>query len=230
MGYTDCMSPNAQSGAIFLSILGTYIWLSVPSLDYYSPQLAGVLVLIYFGMRFFRKKHLFPLSNQKSTPEFALVSTAILLLIGSTGNLDSFFFPLSYLHIFFLVMSVSALQAIGLSIAVIMFHYGLIEKLSWNAGSELMSILLLLFIFLFAKKLYEDNLKKQSVVEEQENFISTEQTNAILFITTFLKPKLENLLHLSDYPEANKDVIQRQIIIVQDSVEELLQTQNNTTK
>lgn len=216
------MNGTAQTAAIALAIIGSYAWLSMGSLSYYSPQLAGVLALAYFGIRFFRKKHLLPLSVANSTPEFALVSASTLLLIGSTGNLHSFFFPLAFLHIFFLTMSIKPAQALLLSFGMILFHYSLAPSLTWEAVSQLSSILLLMFIFLFAKSQYEEHVSKELIVEKQQVELSVQQSNAILFVTTFLKPKLDTLLHLSEYPEANKQVIERQITIIQEAVEELL--------
>lgn len=217
------MKSTAQSAAVFIALVGCYFWLSFSRLNYYSPQLAGLLILGYFFIRFARKKHVLPLSISRSSPELALVSASILLLIGSTGNIQSFFFPLTYLHIFFLTMTVKPPQAVFLSVGVIAFHYSLLGSLDPQGLSALLSIGLLLFIFLFAKRQYEEHIRKELVVEEQQEELSAQQSNAILFITTFLKPKLETLIHLSDYPEANKEVIQRQIIIIQEAVEELLQ-------
>lgn len=220
------MTSTAQTVAIAGALIGCYLWLSMPGLDYYSPQLAGVLVLAYFIIRFLRKKHIVPLSVSHANPEFALVSASIFLLIGSTGNFSSLYFPLAYLHIFFLTMSVKPTEAMILSVGVVGFHYGLDPQFLPFHLSQLLSILMLLFIFLFAKRQYEEHIQKELVVEEQQVEISEQQSNAILFIATFLKPKLITLLHLSDYPEANKEVIQRQLIIIQEAVEELLQTVN----
>lgn len=221
--YTEGMKSTAQSAAVFVALVGSYAWLSYSSLTYYSAQLAGGLILLYFLIRLARKKHLLPLSVSRAAPEFALVSASICLLIGSTGNIDSFFFPLTYLHVFFLTMTIRPSQAVFLSVGVILFHYGLMGAFTLANLSSLGSIALLLCIFLFAKRQYEEHIRKELVVEEQQEEISKQQSEAILFISTFLKPKLQTLLHLSDYPEANKEVIVRQIVIIQEAVEELLQ-------
>lgn len=212
--------------AILLAIIGCYVWLVTPDLTYYSPQLAGVLALSYFGLRFARKKRVLPLSQAHSSPEFACVSAAILLLIGSTGNLSSVFFPFAYIHLFFLTMSLRPFQAILVSVSVVFFHFALSPSASFANLSPLLSLLLMLLVFLFTKKQYEEYRKEHQVVEKQEEEISDQKSNAILFITTFLKPKMENLLKLSDYPEENKQVIARQILIIQDEVERLLEDVN----
>ncbi|MEO8581634.1 MAG: hypothetical protein ABI425_03555 [Patescibacteria group bacterium] len=220
------MNSTAQTVAILFVLVGSYLWLNIPGLSYYSAQLAGLLGLIYFGIRFAKRKHYLPLSIEQSNPEFALISAAIVLLIGNTGNIDSFFFPFAYLHIFFLTMSLRPFQAIVVSVAIVFFHYSLITTSSTQHISQLLSLFLMQFIFLFTKKQYEAHIKGELIVEKQQVELSDQQSNAILFVTTFLKPKLENLLRLSDYPEENKEVIARQILIVQDAVEQLLEVVN----
>ena len=212
--------------AILIALVGCWLWLAGTSLSYYTPQLAAVLALTYFGIRFARKKHFLPLTQEQSTPEFALVSAAILLLIGSTGNIESIFFPLAYIHTFFLTMSLKPFQAILVSMAIVLFHFTLLGNATPQSLAQLISLFLMLFVFLFAKKQYEEHLREKAVVEQQEVELSDQQSNAILFITTFLKPKLESLLRLSDYPQENKEVINRQIIIIQDAVEQLLEVVN----
>lgn len=223
------MNSSAQTAAIFVALICCYLWLAAFGLGYYSPQLAGVLALTYFGIRYARKKHFLPLTEEQSAPEFALVASASLLFIGSTGNVDSIFFPVAYVLIFLLTMSMKPLQAIAVSLGIVFFHYSLMETLSQGNVSHLISLFLMLFVFLFAKKQYEEHLRDSDVVEKQGAELSDQQSNAILFITTFLKPKLENLLKLSDYPQENQEVIARQIIIIQEAVEQLLDVVDGST-
>jgi hypothetical protein len=217
------MNDSAQMVAIVVALVGSYVFLTMLGLGYYAPQLAAIMVLLYFVVRFARKRHLLPLTTEQSSPEFALVSAAVLIIVGSTGNTNSLFFPLAFLHIFLLTMILKPLQAIIVSLGTIFFHFALIEVLNPFAISHLASLLLLLCFFLFAKKQFEERISTHQVVEQQSQALSDQQSNAILFVTTFLKPKLEHLLKLADYPEANKEAILRQIVLIQDEVEQLLE-------
>ncbi len=219
------MSFPAQSIAIVGALVGSYVWLRINTLHPFTAQLAAGLVLVYFLIRLARKKHLLMLTEERSSPEFALFSACVFLLIGSTGNLHSLFFPLAYLHIFFLTMSVRPLQAVVLGIAVILFHYSLQGSIDLPTISTLSSLLLMLLVFLFAKNQYDDRVEKEQVVEAQEEEISEQQSNAVLFVSTFLKPKLETLLKLADYPEENKEVIIKQIILIKEEVEKLVDSE-----
>lgn len=217
------MSSILQAALVFLAVIVSYVWLNMPSLDYYSPQFAGVFILTYFIIRYgrlhFSKK---TNKNDSTGPEFALVSLATLILIGSTGNTESFFFPLSFLHIFFLTMRYTPVGSLLLTGAIVIFHLGLSENPNLETWSDLMAIILLLFVFLFAKKQYEEKVKKQILAMEKDEALSERQAQAILFLTTFLKPKLTSLLHLMRYPTANKEVIIKQLAILDQETDSVL--------
>jgi hypothetical protein len=119
-------------------------------------------------------------------------------------------------------MSVKPFQAVSLTIAIVLYHYSLLFILTPLDLSQLASLILLLFIFLFAKKQYENTVQDEIQLKKQEVELK-EKSDAVLFISNFLKPKLEIILHLSDYPEVNKQVIQRQIILMEEEAEKVLE-------
>ena len=71
-------------------------------------------------------------------------------------------------------------------------------------------------LFLFTKKQLEQRFIEKQLVELREQQLSDQQTAAGLFIATFLLPKLEALSHLAQYPEANKDIILKQLSILEE--------------
>ena len=54
----------------------------------------------------------------------------------------------------------------------------------------------------------------------------TQELSTMLYLSTFLKPKLEHLMNLCEYPEINKENIQKQILLILEETQTL--TDQNT--
>lgn len=227
------MSSAAQSAFILLAIVFSFIWLQIPGLEYYSLQLVALIVLAYFVIKFLNKNNRFRFTPATLTPEIALITAAFLVFIGSTGTLESLFFPLSYLYLFFLVIVLAPFPAIMASLAVMTFFYILSPDLTPQHISSLLSLPLLLTVFLFTKKQYEYHKSDSALIDLQDRKIEEKEHQALLFIRTFLQPKLENLYDMSFHPQENKTIIQEQIKLMYGESEALLQElhdQDNDTE
>lgn len=225
------MSSTAQIILVFLAIVLSYVWVSVPQLEYYSLQLVAAVILLYFGIKRFSKSSWSEIAPRALTAELAILTVGFLVFISSTGNMDSLFFPLSYIYLFFLVIALRPLAAIIASLGIMFFHYQVTPTLTPDHISTLLSLPLLLFVFLFTKKQYESHQFDQQTLVQQEEKLDAGAYTSKMFIKTFLQPKLEMLFQLSLHPEINQANIQEQIKLIHEESEHLLtqSDHDNTT-
>lgn len=225
------MSSTAQIILVFLAIVLSYVWVSVPQLEYYSLQLVAAVILLYFGIKRFSKSSWSEIAPRALTAELAILTVGFLVFISSTGNMDSLFFPLSYIYLFFLVIALRPLAAIIASLGIMFFHYQITPTLTPDHISTLLSLPLLLFVFLFTKKQYESHQFDQQALVQQEEKLDAGAYTSKMFIKTFLQPKLEMLFQLSLHPEINQANIQEQIKLIHEESEHLLtqSDHDNTT-
>ncbi|MBD3279481.1 MAG: hypothetical protein GF390_02090 [Candidatus Pacebacteria bacterium] len=165
------MSKIWHSLILSLAVISAYFWLAIPTLKNYSLQAFMVVVLIYLLLKRVQKAKLWHLVPNFASAEMALATFAFLLIIGATGNTDSIFFFLTYLHLFFLVLTAKSFTAIVISMEIILFHYALSTNVSSVTISHLLSIPVMLLIFLFAKEQHEEVLKDRLIIEEEEKEI-----------------------------------------------------------
>jgi len=200
----------------FVVVMLSYIWVRFESLSYYyTPQFISVLMLILVGLYYMKKRKKIALL-EKIRIELPLLSAIFLIIIGATGNIDSLFFPLAYIHIFILLITLDPINAIASSILLMIFHLSITPINTEQQLATVISIPIMMCLFLFTKKQLEQRFIEKQLVELREQQLSDQQTAAGLFIATFLLPKLEALSHLAQYPEANKDIILKQLSILEE--------------
>ncbi len=159
------------------SVAAAYFWLSVPSLEKYSVQAFGITVLLYFLVKRFKRtstKELVFLPGQRSE-EMAFVTFAFLLIIGDTGNLSSFLFPITFVHLFFLAMTSETSTALTTTAAIMLFHFGLSRSLNLLEISNLISIAIVLVFYLFAKYQYRLAWQEKIIIDQEDAEIDSIQ-------------------------------------------------------
>ena len=97
----------AHTSLITLSVGLIYSWTANPHLSTYNLQLAGVLAIIYFFSRFLKLK-----PKYLSLTTITTFLSLILLMIFSTGSLDSPFFFLLDILLFALALFFEPAQAL----------------------------------------------------------------------------------------------------------------------
>lgn len=162
------MSARYHTLALLLSITLAYLWLQVPILRQFSFQIFALFVAAFFIVKRFKKAKLWHILPDWASLEITLFTFAFLLLIGSTGNTVSLFYPLTYIHLFFLVMTSHTPTAIVATIAIMLFHYAVEPNLEIATIQALMTLPIMLAIFLFARKEYDEaHLAKLSAAHQE---------------------------------------------------------------
>jgi len=227
------MSRAAQVILLTLATFLSFAWLNIPELAPYSLQAFAACILAYFFLKKLNKSKLFPVLPKTTADELTLTLFAILLLVGATGLTSSLFFPLIYLYLFFLSISLDAFTAIAISLELILFFYAQIETFTNPEIAHLISLPLLQIFFLFARHQYQEAKKHKQLVEiESQELVSFQdalqyedlwQGYLINFISQFLKPRLEILRKttITLNPTANQ-ALNNQLNQIQLEIEKLI--------
>lgn len=219
------MHKHLQSLLVVGTIVATYLWLQIPALQQYSLQAFAGAILVYFILKRVKKAKLWHVMPTNTSAELLLITFAFLLLIGSTGNLHSYFYPLAYLHLFLLVMTTSASTAIIGMTAVMVFHYALTPTMSSPEFASLSVFPLLLLFFLFAKRQYDEvRLEKKLMAAEKAEIAVIEESEASLenYLDGFLKPKLQTIKNLLQDKEPNLETVEKQLSLLESESEKIL--------
>ncbi len=187
------MSSLKQTLAVLLAIGLAYFWLSTPSLSYYSLQAFALATLGFFISKRAAKAQLWHILPTAHSIEIVFISFAVILLVGSTGNANSIFYPFGYIHLFFLVMTTRQSTAITATIATMLVHYAIEPTITATSIATLTTLPLMLLFFLFARRQYDDARLQQKIAETESiqlDSISNSAHTLESFISQFLQPKL----------------------------------------
>jgi len=219
------MSSLLHTIALVTTIVFAYIWLSVDALQPYTLQVFALTVAVFFIAKRLGKAKLWHIAPEHSSLEITLLTFAFLILVGATGNLNSPFFALLYVHLFFLVLSCRPSTAIITTVVTVLFHLALAGTVTLAAAQTLISLPILLLIFLFAKNQYDEAQAAQAIIADeaqQLEKIATKEQSLENFLTNFLQPRLETLTTLSTDTTTTKE-LGTQLSLINSEVEKLLQ-------
>lgn len=208
-----------------LAIGLAYLWLMTPALEKYSLQAMALVVLIYAAVKIATRAKFWQILPTRMSIETALATFAFLLLIGSTGNLASWFFPLSYIHLFFIIFSSQIGTSIIISMLILLFHFALNPALNQHELVSLATLPIVMLFFLFARKQHQEVITDQYIITQSEQELAEVNYDANAmekFLVEFLSPKLDQLKELSNYP-GNSPTIYGQITIIKIEIEKLMQ-------
>lgn len=213
-------------GILLAASIGlAYVWLQIPELTFYSLQAFGLTVIVYFGLKRVSQAKLWYLVPAHSSLEMVVATFAFLLLIGSTGNLSSPFYSLTYIHLFLLVFS-SGYKTSSITTGLIMlFHYSLSPENFISVSGSILSLPIILFFFLFAKSQYEEVIREKSIIAADEATLTDLEGQTLdleVFLNEFVSHKLQQLRALANDPITNKQALLGQISLIEIEVEQVL--------
>lgn len=207
------MNRTAQILSIFIATSIGYVWVIVPSLQQYTLQLTAVLLLVYF---FVKRRggaaphHILPTAL---TIETALLTTTLFLLVGGTGSLNSMFLPALYVLMFLGVFSLDISTLVSLGLLTTLFLWTTTPPpLPTNQLANLISFPIVLAMLVFAKLHEQERRKQQDALAELGESL-------VLFVSTFLRPKLSHLSSLAEFADQNGQLIKKQLQLVRDELE-----------
>lgn len=224
------MSPTKHTILLLIPVLLAYIWITNPVLNPFSLQAFTISSLGYFVVKKLNKAEIWHILPKNFSLELMFITFAILLLIGSTGNAQSLFYPFTYIHLFILVMSCKEKTAIIVAMSTILFHYALETSVTSGDIATILTIPMMLLFFLFAKKQYDDAILSHSIIKKEEKEIeslSSQEHSLESFISTFLKPKLTMIEELVlDENTKNNETAKSQISLLINESDKILEKVN----
>ncbi|MBU0576839.1 hypothetical protein KJ707_00025 [Patescibacteria group bacterium] len=221
---TARLSTAFHTISMALGIALIYWWLHIPYLQTYSLQAFALIGLVYFFVKGLSKTKAWHILPAFMSIETMLATMAFLLLIGATGNTSSWFYPLTYIHLFFVIFSSRVGTSILVTMLIILFHYGLSPNLVQHELVSLLTLPIVMAFFIFAKLQHEEATKDQLIIAEEEiklSEIEAEEFQLENFLQNFLEPKITQFEKLLEYP-GNLDVIKGQLHLIKIEIEKLL--------
>ncbi len=184
------------------SIILAYSWTNNPELSSYNLQFTALFVLAYFVYRFAYRKR----SGGSLIPSTLILATIILLLIFSTGQLDSpIFFLLNFL-LFAIALLLDPWQA---ALATIVLSIILARSVNYTLSTpqliNLFSLVLTTPIAILFGRNFLHSQATAGKIAILENSLENDETNTLIWLSTKAKPTLQNLLETtSDIIATNK--------------------------
>jgi hypothetical protein len=221
------MNPLLHGVLLISSIALAYWWLQIPSLQFYSLQVFALTVVIYFVVKKIgqKKVKLWQFMPAHTSLEMIIATFAFMLLIGSTGNLNSPFYALSYVHLFLLVFT-TGYKTSSIATAVIMlFHLSLTPGEVTALAANIASLPIIFFFFLFAKSQYDQVIREKKIIANDElavNSLEKDKLDLQAFLTEFIHKKVLQLKTLSQEPQTNKQAILGQLSLLEIEIERKL--------
>jgi hypothetical protein len=205
------MSAPLQSLLLALAIGFAFWWINQPLLALYSLQAFSFSILLYFISKRAAKSKLWHLLPAHESWEMILATFAFCLLIGATGNTTSPFFALTFIHLFFLVMTTHYSTSLTITGLLVLFHYALSPAEVGSSWPTLLSIPVILVFFLFGKHEHDEAVRDQKLLattrEDEQSLLS--------FTSSYLKNKVSQIKELARHPEINQDAITGQLLLIE---------------
>lgn len=174
-----------------LTILAIFVWTSFPVLNSYNLQLTGALILLYFASRL-----VFRVGRQSIFITTIVLISIVLLLIFSTGGINSpIFFTLDFLLFAIALLLAPNQAALASILLVIIFLWQNYSGLTSSMIINLISLILITPLAVVFSKSYLNNLLAEGKIAMLQEAFKDEQTESLLWITTTAKPSLATVLN-----------------------------------
>lgn len=222
---TKPLPVGLHTALLVAAIVLAYWWLNVPSLVPYSTQAFAACVIAYFAIKRLTSAKLWHLIPGYLSLEMVIATFALLLLIGATGNLNSSFYPLTYVHLFLLVFSSDQRTSLLTAALMMLFHYGLGPDQVMANWTSLATIPLILTFYIFARSQYQEvNRSREEAQVSEAHLVELEEDSRQLssFLEDFVGHKLRGLKGLTDHAAQNQKAIQGQLSLMEVEIEGLL--------
>ncbi len=246
------MSALAQTLAMLTSVLAAFFWLAIPSLEQYSLQVFALCILLYFVLKKINQANIWEILPSTAVDEMTLTTFGFLILLGATAGTSSIFFPIIYIYLFFVSMTLEIEASIATTLGVILFFYLQNPSLNQQNLAHLLSLPLVMIFYLFAKFQYQQAKQQEEVAKQQQQLAQKEQQKAnsyqvyleeihqelslakdndyqhvnyfLQFFEKFLLVKLQQIEQLVlTGTQANQGAIRGQIMLIKLQVEKILQ-------
>jgi hypothetical protein len=181
---------------LITSVALSFLWVSHPDLSLYTLQLIAVFILLFFFLNKLKKPQLI-----NSLILASIFTMVVMLLVLSTGGLQSPLFFLIYFLLFGLSLTLEPMATMVLSLILTLFFISQNPLGSPELFIPLFSLILITPLSLIFGQQYLKNLKYKGRIkilkkqgQEMSEDISQEETNALLFLSLDFKHRLHIII------------------------------------
>lgn len=212
------LTPVVLTICVLIAVILAFLWVNTPFAGRYSLQVFVLATGLYFLIKKLNSKKMWEIGPGYLSLEMSFFTFATLVLVGGTGNISSIYFPLSYLHLLFLVLSATPGAAIVTGFAVFAFHASLVN--TWNLANliDLFTLIVALLIFLAVKSQYWQ-------LKTQEKKLEDEEKQAVEDLRQKLQPKIDQIKALAQEAKDSKtlnetlDSLQQEVVNLESHLE-----------
>lgn len=208
------MHPRQHTALLLFAILLAFVWLQVPWLQPLALQGVALATAAYIILKKLNRSKIHQILPQQNSAEMALVTFSLMLLIGHTGTLNSPLFPLTYVHLYFLVMSSDRVTAAIVGPATALYHFSLQPEVSMANIGHLISIPIVLVFFLFAREQHEEVIIEQQTIEQDETLLNevTQESQALQLTIDQLETEKSEKTQMVDQIHSVLNHVQNQLL------------------
>lgn len=206
------LPPTVHTLVLLLTLVLSYLWVTLPILAHYSLQAVAVSVLLFFISKTLNKRKIHHLIPQYATFEVSLITFIFTLLISATGGTNSVFYPLIYIYLFLLVFSTYTQTAILTTLGLMFYQYTLMPLTNQVDLLDLASLPIILIFFLFSKQQHEAVIKDEKLLQN-DSHANLEMKDQLNYLATNLQLTQRKLKQT----EAELAALKQNLIHQQDS-------------
>lgn len=209
--------------SLIFSLLLAYFWVQSPLLREMSLQVSALLFLVYFLNKRLQKSRWHHVMPKGDTLEASLLLGAVAIVVGTSGGLGSPFLPLFYLLLFVSVLTLHLYTNLVEMVALMVFLWAVTPApINTNHLIELLSLPLLLPLMLFARWQFEEAQEDRYRLEQEETLLASQETKILMFLSTYLQPRLQQLRGMLFVSELNRPSVIKQLEVLEIETQKLI--------
>lgn len=206
-----------------MTVFGAYLYLQVPWLSRYALQAFALVSAFYLILQKRQRGRFYLILPENSSANLALLNFAFLLLTGASGSLNSPFFALTFIQLFFLALAAPNKIALLTALEVAVFHFSLSIavssefRLTMAEISNLLALPVVMVFYLFAKNQYERVYRNSLLADAEARELIRAKSDDVAvaeFVSSLINRRLPMLEFLLSFPEKNKTAIEGEVKIL----------------
>ncbi len=198
----------------------------IPGIHTFALQGFAIVVLIFFALKRLKKQKIHHIIPDSDSLEMALLTFGFFFLIACTGTVNSPFFVLSFIHLFFLSLSTSPLVSLVVVTETIILYVVQNHQLTSQELFSLLPLPLTLVIFIFARQQYGELQKTTHILEkESQELVDTKRAELSFeqYLSSSLTPQLITLKSMITSENTSVESILNQITLIEEATQAIIE-------
>ncbi len=203
----------------------------IPGIHAFALQGFAIVVLIFFTLKRLKKQKIHHIVPDSDSLEMALLTFGFFFLIACTGAVNSPFFVLSFIHLFFLSLSTSPFVSLVVVTETIILYVVQNHQLTSQELFLLLPLPLTLVIFIFARQQHSELQKTAHILEkESKELVDTKKAELSFeeYLGTSLTPQLTTLKAMIASQNTAIEDILNHITLIEEATQAIVQRIKST--